>query len=306
MGQIVFSRDGNILDGIDALTALEQFGTVSEAAVRLRLTQSAVTKRIQVLQRLLGYRLIEPEGRRVRLTHAAIDYLQRARPLAADLRALSGVARDGESAEFSLALADSIASSWGPGVIKQALQRVPRITLRLHAHRSVLLIENVRLGRYHIGLSTDLPAARDLLHFPLIDEPMVLVNADLGHRARARQPLITIEPSAATWQAIEPQIRAAAPRLLAAPLVPVETFSAAVQMAKAGFGDGLVPLGLALALRLDQRCYRSLAGVQRRIALVTRKTLSQHAGFKRLHQSLAEQARSYFARAPAGRSNVPR
>ena len=40
-----------MLDGIDALIALDQFGTVSEAATRLRLTQSAVSKRIQALQR---------------------------------------------------------------------------------------------------------------------------------------------------------------------------------------------------------------------------------------------------------------
>ena len=35
---------GNMLEGIDALIALERFGTVSEAAVRLRLTQSAISR----------------------------------------------------------------------------------------------------------------------------------------------------------------------------------------------------------------------------------------------------------------------
>ena len=38
---------------------------------------------------------------------------------------------------------------------------------------SVLLIENVRLGRYPIGLGTDAPATRDLIHYPVVDEPMV-------------------------------------------------------------------------------------------------------------------------------------
>jgi len=49
-----------MLEGIDALIALERFGTVSEAAVRLRLTQSAISKRIQALQRTVGFRLVEP------------------------------------------------------------------------------------------------------------------------------------------------------------------------------------------------------------------------------------------------------
>lgn len=101
-----------MLEGIDALTALARFGTVSEAAVRLRLTQSAVSKRIQALQRAVGVRLIERTGRRVRLTAPAVDLLERARPLVADLRALTSPMH-ATSSEFSIALADSIASSWG-------------------------------------------------------------------------------------------------------------------------------------------------------------------------------------------------
>ena len=44
------------MPGIEALAALAQFGTVSEAATRLRLTQSAVTKRLQALQRAVRTR----------------------------------------------------------------------------------------------------------------------------------------------------------------------------------------------------------------------------------------------------------
>ena len=65
MGRIEFSMAGNILDGIEALAALEQCGTISEAATRLRLTQSAVSKRIQALQKTVGFRIVEPDGRRV-------------------------------------------------------------------------------------------------------------------------------------------------------------------------------------------------------------------------------------------------
>ena len=135
---------GNMLEGIDALIALERFGTVSEAAVRLRLTQSAISKRIQALQRATGVRLVERDGRRVRLTAHALDLLERARPLVADLRALTAATPGEAGTHFSLALADSIASSWGPAVIGRALAALPELSVRLHAHRSVLLIENVR------------------------------------------------------------------------------------------------------------------------------------------------------------------
>jgi DNA-binding transcriptional LysR family regulator len=302
-----------MLEGIDALLALERFGTVSEAAVRLRLTQSAISKRIQALQRTLGVRLVERDGRRVRLTAHAIDLLERARPLVADLRALTGPVPGEAASHFSLALADSIASSWGPAVIGRALESLAGISVHLHAHRSVLLIENVRLGRYHIGLSTDAPAAKDLIHYPVVDEPMVLINAEarpMATRAEARptatrattraraageRPLISIEPSSATWRAIEPQLRRHQPQLLARPLLPVETFSATVQMVKAGFGDGLVPLGIAIEMHLDRRCYREVEGVSRHIALVTRKTVNQLAAFQRLREALLNEAARYFS-----------
>ena len=49
-------------DGIDALIALEKFGTVTEAATRLRLTQSAVSKRIRALQDAVGFPWSSPTG----------------------------------------------------------------------------------------------------------------------------------------------------------------------------------------------------------------------------------------------------
>src|SRR5262245_6876392 len=185
-------------DGIDALLALERFGTMTEAATRLRLTQSAVSKRIQALRDAVGFDLTEPDGRRVRLTPEAIRFLERARPLVAELRGLTRPVETRSSAHFSLALADSIASSWGPAVVSRALRGARGLSLDLHAHRSVLLIESVRLGRYHVGLCTDAPGATDLVRHAVVDEPLVLVHARLAEVLDARLPLISIEPGSAT------------------------------------------------------------------------------------------------------------
>ena len=56
-----------MVEGIEALLALERTGTISEAAAQLRLTQSAVSKRLQSLENELKIKIIEPDGRRVRL-----------------------------------------------------------------------------------------------------------------------------------------------------------------------------------------------------------------------------------------------
>ncbi len=291
---------GNIWDGIEALAALEQLGTVSEAATRLRLSQSAVSKRLQALARQVGFAIVAPEGRRVVLTPAGLELLERARPLLAGLRELTTPTASEAVASLSLALADSIAASWGPRVLAEALATLPGLRVELHAHRSALLVEAVRLGRYQVGLSTEVAAGAELVHHRVADEPMVLVHAGLRPAARARgrahalAPLITIEPRSATWRAIEPALRRHRPALLARSITPVESFSAAVQMVRAGFGDGLVPHGLVLELGLPPRSYQLLPGVRRRVSLVTRKTVHQLRPFAALRDAIVSAAERYF------------
>jgi len=282
-----------MLESIDALVALETFGTVSEAATRLRLTQSAVSKRLHALQAQVGFRLVEPDGRRLRLTAQAIDFIARARPLIAELRGL--VAHPTAAAappRFSIALADSIASSWGPAVIRRALRALPGAAVELHAHRSVLVLESIRLGRYDVGLCTLPEPARDLVDHALVDEPLVLLHAELAKRPARGAPLITIEPSSATWRDVVPRLRERHAALLAAPMLHVESFAAAAQMTRAGFGNGIVPLGLARDLRLPRGAYRPLAGISRHVALVTRKTVHELPAFVALRDALTGAALS--------------
>jgi DNA-binding transcriptional LysR family regulator len=294
MGRIEFSMAGNILDGIEALAALEQCGTVSEAATRLRLTQSAISKRIQALQRTMGFRIVEADGRRLKLTSEAINLVERARPLLADLRSLARSVPSAGVSTLSLVLADSIAASWGPRVVAEALRGLTDLEVELHAHRTVLLIESVRLGRYHVGLSTDTPAAKDLIHHHVIDEPFAFVRSGYAAKAVKGAPFIVIEPGSATWRAIEPLLQRHHPELLARKIVPVESFSAALQMIRAGFGDGLAPLGLVMATGLERRAFTLLPRVQRRVSLSTRKTVNQLASFQRLRDGIVRAATRYF------------
>jgi len=290
-----------MLDGIDALVALATFGTVSEAATRLRLTQSAVSKRLRALEGAVGLRLVEPDGRRLRLTAAGVELMARARPLVAELRNLARPAPVASPSSFRLALADSIASSWGPAAVRDALGVLPDTRIELHAHRSVLVIESVRLGRYDVGLCTAVAAAHDLVQEPLVDEPMVLVHARLARRPARDLALVTIEPSSATWRAIEPSLRARHPQVLVGPIVPVESFGAVVQMARAGFGNGLVPLGLARDAGLARGCYAPLAGVTRSVALFARKSVHQLAGYGALRDALGDAARACLRDRPRRR-----
>jgi DNA-binding transcriptional LysR family regulator len=290
------SRIGNIWEGVEALAALERAGTVSEAATRLRLTQSAVSKRLQALARAVRFPVVARSGRRVVLTARGLELLERSRPLLAGLRELAAPGIAEPVAPLSLAIADSIAASWGPRIVAAALARLPGLALELHAHRTPLLVEQVRLGRYQIGLATGGAADPELVQHPLADEPLVLLRAG---SARRDLPLVTIEPRSATWRAIEPALRRDHPALLARRRTPVESFAAAVQLVRAGFGDGLVPLGLVRELALPPPTWRRLRGLTRPIVLVTRKSIHHLPAFAALRQALTDGAAAYFDREPS-------
>ncbi|MDP6037968.1 MAG: LysR family transcriptional regulator, partial [Candidatus Latescibacteria bacterium] len=75
-----------MIANLEALTALSETGTMTRAATRLRITQSAVSKRIAALESDVGHKLIEPIGRRVRLTPSGVRLLEKTRPFLAALK----------------------------------------------------------------------------------------------------------------------------------------------------------------------------------------------------------------------------
>ncbi len=76
--------------------------------------------------------------------------------------------------------------------------------------------------------------------------------------------------------------------------MPVESFGATLQMVKAGFGDGLVPLGMVMDIGLNRRAYRELPAVTRRVSLLTRKTVNQLESFCRFRDALIKQTARHF------------
>jgi DNA-binding transcriptional LysR family regulator len=283
-----------MLDGIDALLALEKYGTISEASVRMRLTQSAVSKRIQSLERELKMNLIEPDGRRVKLTSSAYKFLNKARPLILELKNLALDKDKTNLSNYSLGLSDSIAGSFGPLIINKTLKSNKLLKLDLHVHRSLMLIENIMLGKYQLGICTEFEARKDLVSLHLYDEPLVLVSCELNPRIQKNLPLITIEENSATWKAIAPIIKNDYKNLFeATQFIFVESFLASYQMAKVGLGNALIPLGLAKELGIKKNHYRILK-LKRPISLVTRKTISQLDFFENFYRELKANIETYF------------
>ncbi len=284
-----------MIDGIEALLALEKYETVSQAALSLRLTQSAVSKRLQALQLELNMKLVVPDGRRLKLTPEALQFLNKAKPLLLELKNLSinTTTKSSHVSQFSLALSDSIAGSFGPFVINKTLRSFKNLKLDFHVHRSLMLLENVTLGKYHLGICTSNDDRKDLVTYHLVDEPLVLLYAENKDKLNRILPLITIEENSATWKIIGPGVKKDYPQLFSNSVIYVESFLAVYQMAKVGLGNGLIPLGLCKELNIKKKNYRILK-VTRPISLITRKTIAQLEIFTPFYNELKANINHYF------------
>jgi len=287
-----------MIDGIEALIALDRTGTISEAAAQLRITQSAVSKRLQSLQDELHYKLIEPDGRRVRLTSEGRQFLERAKPLLAEFKSLKDLNLTKGHMRYSIGLADSIAATWGPKLIKQALRKIKNLEFDLHVHRSTLVEENVKLGRYDLGICVPQQrhfSPQNLISTKIIDEPLVFIfNRFDADNMNETNKVITIEKNSGTWKTLEDKLQKNI-KIKNAEFIFVESFLAITQMVKEGFGHGIIPLGVALNQNVPKKSYVLFSpNIDRDIYLIGRKNIFLQEPIQEFTETLKELARDLF------------
>jgi DNA-binding transcriptional LysR family regulator len=263
-----------MLEQLEALVALAEEETMGRAAVRLRVSQSAVSKRVAALEGWLRRPLTERRGRRLVLTPAGTRLVERAGPLLAELRA--ALAEEGPAAagRVVVGVSESVLGSWGAGLLTRVQEELPAVTLELHTHRSPVVMERVRGGEYSLGVcaGAGTPGA-GLRAECLVEEPMVLLPAGgrrLPRRPTRRRPLevASIEPASATWAWLEGELAGRPVRVTRT----LESFFAVAQLARAGLAHALVPRGVADALGVpaDQRARVPGGALARPVWLVGR------------------------------------
>lgn len=172
---------------VRVLRELEERGTVSAVAEALHLTPSAVSQQLTALSRETGVRLLEPAGRRVRLTGAARVLLRHADQLFAQLERVHAdlaAYQDGETAEVRVtAFASAIT-----GLILPALpglrERRPGLSLVLRESELPEGYTGLVHGEMDIAIviaAPDGPAGDDarFARVPLLSDPLdVMMRAD--------------------------------------------------------------------------------------------------------------------------------
>ncbi|MBC2591025.1 LysR family transcriptional regulator [Rhodococcus aetherivorans] len=148
------------VDGLVALRALRDHGTVTEAASALGYTPSAVSQRVKRLERRLGAALTAPAGRRVVLTPAAQRLLDDAEPLLGQL----------ESAFFRVSGSSRIAGA----------VTVAAFTTAIRAGIPAALA-SATMGRPDLSVRVvEADPLCSLLLLPVSREPAALASATMG------------------------------------------------------------------------------------------------------------------------------
>lgn len=191
---------------LQTLRVLRTHGTVTAAALALHLTPSTVSHQLKQLAAETGIRLLEPNGRRVRLTPAAELLLEHADVLYAqwertkvDLAALA----DGEIGGLRLCGLASTVSAFIAPAAKRLRESCPGLRLHLAAVESDEAFGMLESGDADIAVINPTDAApppsdpRFEQQFLMDDPEDLLVPA--GHRLAGRESVELIEAADEEW-----------------------------------------------------------------------------------------------------------
>ena len=264
-----------MIENLETLVALSKAGTMMEASTALRISQSAVSKRIASLERYYDRELIERHGRRVVLTHHGTRLVERVTPLLSELRSVFLEDNASRKGKIILGVSEAILASWGSDLFSKVRDVMPSVEFEFHAQRSPVVLDRLRSGEYMVGICTGSPDAdSDLVSEVIRQEPMVIIPSGLGAlKYKNGDPLdvMTIESRSGAWGSIEENMQ----RMNLNRVASLESFFAVAQMALAGFGHGLVPVGVArtLAVPMDQILELDKSGLTRPVRFVARKSM---------------------------------
>lgn len=163
-----------------ALADLRHFGKAADACF---VSQPTLSTQVRKLEEELGVVLVERAPRKVMLTAAGQDVVQRARRIVADVDEMKEAARrsrDPESGTLRLGVFPTLGPYLLPHVVPQLRERFPQLELLLTEEKSDVLLQRLREGRLDAALLA-LPLHDDQLHTEFLFEEPFLLAAPAGH-----------------------------------------------------------------------------------------------------------------------------
>jgi DNA-binding transcriptional LysR family regulator len=299
---------------LEALLALAEAGSVSGAAMRQHLSQPALTRQLQQLERAVGVPLTRRQGRGVVLTPAGESVAACARRLRDDWRATLAAVHGQGGRPLRLGCGTTVALSLLPTALARLRTARPALPIRVQAGDSAATAVRLLAGEIDAGLVTTAPADRRIRAWPVLRDPVVavaprdttLVRLDLV--ALAAQPLCLYAKGTGFRAFLDE--RFAQVGVFPQPVAEMDSLEALREMVCAGLGLSLLPRSVVAAAlrrgRLHLVRVPELAGVARTIALIQRTDQPAHPALAELRTALAAAARAArwrrLVRRPSGRA----
>lgn len=289
-----------LLEGLETLSLLASEGTMAKVASRLYISQSAVSKRIAQLEQRLGKKLIEPDGRQIRLTPQARELLDRVAPSLAEMK---GVLADSQTltdlTPLPVACSETLLAGYLARFMHDYLSRDPHIALSTH-HTPVILAR-VRSGDALLGICAGrLPPGHGLGAELLLEEPFYLVGSDQDEGIPADQRPFELGQGhrlkILTMDLDNPSnryLREPLTQLGMVPAMELDSYLALIELAKAGIGPVLLPAGLLALVGEQGEMARPLPELGRPLHLVYRPNSLKRERIARLVNALRKHFRHY-------------
>jgi DNA-binding transcriptional LysR family regulator len=234
--------------------AVADAGNVSRAAQRLHITQPALSRQIQDLERDFACRLFDRIGRRIVLTRDGEEILERTRRLLADAEALGERARalaGGEAGVLRIGATPQFIEATLPEVLTKYALTYPGIEVQLAEGGGGLLLRRIQQGELHLAVG--LWRTGGLQSQPLFPA-RVLAVMQRWHRLAGQKALTVTDLVGSPLLLLGREFQTrelfdeACQRAQFEPLVRLESLSpqSLVALAAAGHGIAIVPSAVKL------------------------------------------------------------
>lgn len=181
------------LDEIRAFCAAAELGSIGRAAVRMHVTQPAVSKRLKALEELVGTALFERSPRGVRLTAAGERLFAHARRLIAEMDELTGALEEirGSGATIRLAISHTAAEYLMSRALlilqEHSSAPVELIVANSRRVKEMVAAAQVDVGVAACGLDEEVPGT---VTIPLLEDELVIA-VPVGHPWTRRRTVAT-------------------------------------------------------------------------------------------------------------------
>lgn len=232
------------------VAAVSEDGSLTSAARRLHLTQSALSHQLRDAERILGRPLFLREKKRMRLTSAGERLLASARDILGQLEAAEREIRETRpepEGTIRVATECSTCYSWLPGAMESFQARYPAVDVQVVVEATRQPLPALLDGRIDVGIVSSEVRNASLAQEPLFHDELVAVLS-AGHPLR-RKPFLTAtdfaEEELLTYDAPKEELTIFQQVLMPAGVrprrwTPLALTEALIEMARAGRGIGVM------------------------------------------------------------------